>query len=933
MRPPLLSAPALVLAALAAGLLGAPREDARAQSAATDPPMRPLPAATDRPLPASSADLRFVDPRGGDDAGPGTAAAPWRTLRRALDAAAPGLTLVLRGGVYHGRHVLKARGTPDRPITVRSHPGELAILDGGFPEFLEAPQTAWEPVPDGAGGEFRSVRSYREAVLGGPGTADGGDGDAEGTVHLMGHFAESMIPLHGYRFLSDLRSANEYFAALDGAKTEESRRVGIFCGPGLWFDAASGRIHARLAHTSQTCLEPGGNYAGETDPRRVPLVVTGGPEAPLRLEEAAHVILQDLVVRGARGGAIEAIDCANLTLDGVTAYGGASALRVESTSGLRCVDCAFRGAAAPWTWRGSLKYRSIEARIVSASAWQASARPNRDFEFAWCEFTDCVDGVFVGGVDGVDIHHSLLDHVSDDGLFATAGTAYDGTTAGGPLHVRESLLSRCLTTFAFGVGHGRQKVIGENGRSQLGDGIWIYRNVFDFRRPVFYQQPPAGQREILTYGRTCGDHGSPGWEPMTVYHNTILAAEAPWRNSYAAGWGGGMGKGTRRALFNNVFFHVAGLPGEVFAEGEVDLRADGNLHWSAEAGAAGAGTFLKRHRASPAFARTGRARSDRYADPGFAAVPREGDPDLTPRPESAAAAPGVPLPADWPDPRGGGAGQPGHPGAIPPGTSAWPIGVRGRLDVFGRARDDRSAPGDHAASLADFRHPAVPPPARRAAIVAGYPAFDAPLAQFALEKAGYRVDRFEKVWLPVSDYPRYEVVVVTGDLPRAKMEPNRFSAADLDALRPWLAAGGTLLAMRGNAGQLFSSEEGKPFWQGLAGQVDRAAPYAPRLISPGHPWLRHLDPEAAYPWMSDRNAAPIGLAPGRGENLIGDPSGKSLLARIPTGRGAVISLGWSVAASLPEGRRPATVEMEAAYEAQYRVLEAILSGAGRPGGK
>src|SRR4030095_2923331 len=132
---------------------------------------------------------------------------------------------------------------------------------------------------------------------------------------------------------------------------------------------------------------------------------------------------------------------------------------------------ACRGIAAPWTFRGSLKYRAIEARIFRGSGWSPTGADNRDFELAWSEFTDSVDGVFVGNVRGVWFHHNLLDNVSDDGIFLTAGTAFDGSTPGGDVHIFQHLLSRCLTTFAFGVGHGRQRAI-EGGR-QTGAGVEV----------------------------------------------------------------------------------------------------------------------------------------------------------------------------------------------------------------------------------------------------------------------------------------------------------------------------------------------------------------------------------------------------------------------------------------------------------------------------
>lgn len=55
----------------------------------------------------------------------------------------------------------------------------------------------------------------------------------------LGHFADSMAPLHGYRFAADLRAGNEFWL---GDK-KEMREAGIYCGPGLWFDRETARPH------------------------------------------------------------------------------------------------------------------------------------------------------------------------------------------------------------------------------------------------------------------------------------------------------------------------------------------------------------------------------------------------------------------------------------------------------------------------------------------------------------------------------------------------------------------------------------------------------------------------------------------------------------------------------------------------------------------
>src|SRR5262249_39026602 len=152
----------------------------------------PLPKPSVRPI--GSENLRYADAGKGDDGNDGSRDKPWKAVRHALTRLKPGDMLLLRGGTYYETLTVTLAGSADRPITLRSHPGELAVLDGGLREFHEQPEKAWEPVADGAKGEFRSAKAY--PGLGGI---------------VLGHFGDSMIPLHGYRHLIDLRSSNEYW--------------------------------------------------------------------------------------------------------------------------------------------------------------------------------------------------------------------------------------------------------------------------------------------------------------------------------------------------------------------------------------------------------------------------------------------------------------------------------------------------------------------------------------------------------------------------------------------------------------------------------------------------------------------------------------------------------------------------------------------------
>jgi hypothetical protein len=159
------------------------------QAARSHPPLRQLPEIAKRPLDTGPG--WYVDAARGDDANPGTLEKPWRTLARSLPRLEPGHTLYLRAGVYYETITCALAGTADKPITIRSYPGERAILDGGLREFFENPSEAWVPFEGGAAGEYRSARPH---------------GNITG---VAGAFGDSHIGLLTYWQLDDLRSTSE----------------------------------------------------------------------------------------------------------------------------------------------------------------------------------------------------------------------------------------------------------------------------------------------------------------------------------------------------------------------------------------------------------------------------------------------------------------------------------------------------------------------------------------------------------------------------------------------------------------------------------------------------------------------------------------------------------------------------------------------------
>lgn len=636
---------------------------------ASHPPMRPLPRGIAGDLPTGP--LRFVDGRHGDDAAAGTSEHPWKTITRGAAGVHPGETLVVREGVYSETVRLSWQGTETAPITLMAYPGEVVVIDAGYREFFDAPAEAWEPCPPDAGiaGEFRSTRTYPElAAPPDPARPVWGSGVYSEQVRVLGNFGDSMVPLHGYHAAVDLRSHNPYWNLGNKLEVEQ----GLYCGPGLWFDPHSQRIHVRLAHTPTDWLGTD-EYRGETDPRRIPLVVSG-PGTPLTLEAAHHVRVRNIVLRGSRSHTLHLHRCQQIELEGVTTYGGCPGMYVRDVSGLRMLHCALRGVAAPWSSRAAHKYRGISPYLFVADSG------NRDFEIAYCEFTDGHDGAVIGGIDQLRFHHNLVENFNDDGLYLTLDRpgGRDGLIA-------QNRIARCLSSFAF-AGEGTQ---------QEGTEIAIVRNVFDLR-PAVYKAPkrsPEEAGEFLVASRLAGDHGSPIWKPMRFYHNTVLLSESTWRGYYGAGLSGSM-RGTTRRVFNNIFVQTTGMPAFNFLKVEGDFAADGNLHWSCAEGPGFTGDFLAQARKvrgkqvdwfalSQSTWPGGWTAHDRFADPRFRALAYDGTAatDLRLQADSPARDAGVPIPEEWPDPlRAADAGPPDL-GAIPSGGEAWGVGVRGRRPV------------------------------------------------------------------------------------------------------------------------------------------------------------------------------------------------------------------------------------------------------------
>ena len=635
-------------------------------AALTHPPLREVPAPSERAL--GGGPHFFVDPLAGDDSQPGNEEEPWRTIGHAMAQLEAGDTLLLRGGSYHENVYCAAAGTEEKPITIRSYPGEQATIDGSLREFQENPASCWEPL---AKGEFRSVKAYRNIR------------------DVLGAFADSNIGLQTYWHHADLVAENELWIQ----DKETGTMAPVYCGPGIWYDKQSGRIHCRLAHTHVDNPEVA-NYSGETDPRKVPMVIAPFASKPLEVDQAQHVRFQDLVIRGGGHDTVELNFGIDVTFENCTIFCGTYGIRARATGPLRLVECGIHGGVPPWAFRNenSLhtnsshhydpfipevehKRRNIarlntHALLVTEGSYEFEVfyfPRNHDWEIERCHFSDAHDGVYLSG-HGVRFHNNLVENIQDDAIYLSSPAHYTSDD----IHIYQNHIRQALMAF------------GCHSRGGPGGDIFIYRNIADLRKGVNLGRPTPDNKAgrvgsyhiFLVHGRRFL-----GIESMYFYQNTFVSPASP--DAFAHRLLTKTHPATKRRVFNNIFVYLNryGFM-RPWKEVDNDLQVDANLHWCVDPDVKAPVDFLSRVSTSK-FAK---ANAERYpaqwctsslvADPkfqSFAANPETRN-DYRLRDLSPALEAGISLPEEWSDPSRPKSDERPDLGALPSGAKMFPAG-------------------------------------------------------------------------------------------------------------------------------------------------------------------------------------------------------------------------------------------------------------------
>jgi hypothetical protein len=644
-------------------------------------PMHIPPGPGDRPMAEGPA--YFVDALKGDDQNPGSEKSPFKTLKKSLSVLQPGGTLYLRAGVYYEPLYVALRGTADKPITIRGYRGERAVIDASLPEFSQDPANAWDPVA-GSDGEYRSRRTY-------PNLRD-----------IIGSFGDSMIGLQTYWHLQDLCATNENYSTAGKLDPNKDTKVGdtdidpIYVGPGIFYDAQTGYIHARLAPTHLPGID---NYNGESDPRKLPLVLSAFRTEPLHVDQGEHLKFQDLVIRGGGYNTVILDRCTDIDFDNITIHAGTYGIMVRNTTKLRFWKSGIYGnLGGPWTFRSDNSLRSRPgrntrdiARLTAHALWVLdtggeysvySMPYNDDWEIAYSTFVDSHDGLYLGGVN-LKFHHNLMDNMQDDGIYLTP--MYTRYKDEPKLDIYDNIFSRCLSTLAFG------------GPEETTDTVYVHNNIFDLRGMIKYARPTVGLPPPKpSLGRAQGDHSRVPWDTLMMYNNTFVMGDA---SDPLMGWTNNVNPDRPRRLFDNIFLHLQPLGSyaigkaaasskkkattKVAAPAEMpNFVEDGNIFWSPVNGEKVAANFFDAFRASDAFTKSkelypdGSSTHSIVADPKFTRVDVDfvHANDYSLQAGSPAIGAGVPIPTDWPEANLAKDGAKPDIGAVPFGSPMLKVG-------------------------------------------------------------------------------------------------------------------------------------------------------------------------------------------------------------------------------------------------------------------
>jgi Right handed beta helix region len=500
-----------------------------------------------KPQPQPSPMAKYYVSTTGRDTNSGqTATKPFRTIEKGISVLSPGDTLNLRRGNYAESVVIKDK----QDITIRSYREELATIDGCVLEFRQANNRDWEPAsvyepntPDILE-EYVSCQSF---------ALDSDDDRVNRGAFLN---QEPYTRLITYSRLEDLRAKNqtwdlklspsdsrpgpEVIKGPHGGHPTGFRRPWVYMGPGLFFNKGTGRVHIRLSHTNNNI--PGlADYRGELDPRKLGLAISHKDRPTLLIQKSNSVRFENLSIRFGGDFTIKVEKSKGTEFDHVRIL--ASTYGVNLGAGEKTIlsHCEVNGGLPSWYFRSDRKdvYKFKDGNTVKTNNLGAhtsqtllfGSPEHTNLTIHNCEFLNGHDLSFFG--HDIEFRYNWVHNLNDEALILDMHK-----TSG--LHILQNVITQCLSGISFA-------------GDKTGGQIFIYRNLFDLRRPTAGRRPSLlRDQEVFRYGHFYKSNHKDG--PLDLFQNTCLVLGQNEQVSYSHY--GNTGSIYPRRSFNNILIAV-----------------------------------------------------------------------------------------------------------------------------------------------------------------------------------------------------------------------------------------------------------------------------------------------------------------------------------------------------------------------------------------
>ena len=495
----------------------------------------------------------FVSPSG-SDAAVGSEEAPWRTLAASVARLGPGDTLLARGGVYRESDiVVSVSGTERAPVTVKSYPGERAILDASLVPLGASGNLDWERVD-------ATARIFRSEEV----------GAGVSRVFAAHRVGDEWLPLVPYEDEADFRSGNQAYGTGP-----------IYLGPGVWRDPDDQRVYLRL--------EPS-VYQNEEDPlakdpNELEIAVFSDRSVLRFASSASWVVAEGLEVRFGETAVEVASGASHIELRDSRVVGARYGVLIRGAARNVSVERVdFEPSVPEWVARSDVKFGSRPGRLLQGGAIvlaTVSGTDPTDVEITGCSFKGLFDGVVgVAAPRRVAIRDNRFSGVRDDCIqLGSAGVHYD-------------IGDNRMIGVTIGVSrHGSGAPLPADAGKK-----YVHHNVIDTSLPLLWaRQDPQGLLPERHLGpaadgrvadRAFSSHNAAditGPDPWKIYQNTIVVAENP--HNAGAGFFYPYHHdsfGEPQEVYNNIFVQSAdyylGRGAQVHNGSQI---LDGNLYYRA----------------------------------------------------------------------------------------------------------------------------------------------------------------------------------------------------------------------------------------------------------------------------------------------------------------------------------------------------------------